>query len=393
MKNKFFIKKPIYLIIVISIISFALFFLLYGIVKLEEKIEKKMIEISTVDVLTITDNSARSIKDLLKNKNYVKEMQNNPKTQREIEKILELLITSNIKYSYLLYKDEKGIFRFLADGADKQDKAFINQKFDIESPKWLEIFEEKKPLTLEHKYLHELSISYLFPIIDNKNEVKLIMAIDFSVEKVEEINKIISLMKIVVILIIIITIIFLLILLFQAYRFLAIKKTAYVDNLTNVYNRNYMYELVNFINLDNYILAVIDIDYFKVVNDNYGHDIGDKILKEVARMISFSTRDSEDIVIRYGGEEFVVFAKIKRNDSTPPSKVIERILENIQKHEFYYTKDDYINLTVSIGVNLVPNESKTVLDAFKLADIALYNAKDKGRNNIQIYDEMINKEQ
>ncbi|PLY06681.1 MAG: GGDEF domain-containing protein [Arcobacter sp.] len=388
MKNKYFIKKPIYLIILTIIISLALFILLYGIVNLEKKIEKKMLKISTVDVLSITKNSADSIEKILKDKNYIEEIQNNKQIHREIEKTLELLITSNIKYAYLLYKDEKGIFRFLADGAKKNEKAFINQKFDIESSKWLEIFKLKKPLNLEHQYLHELSISYLFPILDSSNEVKLILAIDFSVERIEDIQNIISLMKTVIISITIITIIFLLILIIQSYRFLAIKKTAYIDNLTNVYNRNYMYELDNFINLNNYILAVIDIDYFKVVNDDFGHDIGDIVLKEVADMISFSTRDSEDIVIRYGGEEFIVFAKIKRNDSVPPLKVIERILENIRNHKFFYTKDDYIKLTVSIGVNLLPNESKTLLDAFKLADIALYNAKNAGRNNIQICDNL-----
>lgn len=387
MRSKYFLKKPIFLILLTFIISLALFILLYGIVKLEEKIEKKMIEISTKDVLTITNNSAVSIKEILNKKNYIKEIQNNKIVHKEIERILELLITSNIKYSYLLYKDEKGIFRFLVDGANKDEKAFINQKFDIESPKWLEIFQVKKPLRLEHKYLHELSISYLFPILNDNDEVKLILTIDFSIKKVEEINKIISLMKIVIISIIIISVLFLLILIVQAYRFIAIKKTAYIDKLTNVYNRNYMYELANFINLDNFILAVIDIDYFKTVNDKYGHDVGDKVLKEVAQMISISTRDSEDIVIRYGGEEFVVFAKIKRNDNSPPSKVIDRILKNIEDHKFYYTQNNYLKLTVSIGVNLLPNESKTILDAFKLADVALYSAKNSGRNNIQIYNE------
>lgn len=392
MKNRYFIKNPIYLIFATLVISLVLFFLLYGIIKLEEKIEKKMIEMSTVDVLSITNNSVSSIKNILENKNYINEIQSNNQIHGEIEKILELLITSNIKYAYLLYKDEKGIFRFLVDGADKNEKAFINQKFDIQSSKWLEIYKIKEPLTLEHKYLHELSISYLFPILNNKNEVELILAIDFSVGKIEEINEIISLMKIVIISIIITIIIFLLILIVQSIRFMAIKKTAYTDKLTNVYNRNYLHELVDFINLDDYILATIDIDHFKAVNDNFGHDVGDIVLKEVARIISFSIRKLEDIVIRYGGEEFVVFAKIKRDDSLSALNVIERILKNIEEYKFFYTEKNFIKVTVSIGVNLVPKKSKTFSDAFKLADIALYNAKNKGRNNIQIYDEIVNNE-
>lgn len=390
MRSKYFIRNPIYLISLSIVFSLFLFLLLYGIIKLEEKIGNKMIEMSVVDVLSITQNNASSIKEILKNKNYIKEIQTNSQIRTEIEKALELLITSNIKYAYLLYKDENGVFRFLADGASKDQKAFINQKFDIESLKWIEIYQIKKPMTIEHKYLQELSVSYLFPILNDKNEVELILAIDFSIAKTDDINKIINLIKNIIISFIVITFLFLLILVIQSFRFMAIKKTAYTDSLTNVYNRNYLCELISFINLDDYILVTIDIDHFKAVNDNYGHTIGDEILKEVAQVISFSTRKSEDIIIRYGGEEFLIFAKKDSNDSLSALTIIERILRNIQAHKFYYTEKDYMNITVSIGINLVPQKSKTFSDAFKLADLALYNAKSKGRNNIQIYDEIEN---
>uniref|UniRef100_UPI0040475D45 hypothetical protein n=1 Tax=Aliarcobacter sp. TaxID=2321116 RepID=UPI0040475D45 len=183
MKNKLFIRNPIYLIISTIVISFVLSLLLYGTVKLEQKIEDKMLEVSTADVLSIVNNSVDSIKKLLKNENYIKDIQTNNELHWKIENNLELLITPNIKYSYLIYKDEKGVFRFLADGASINEKAFINQKFDIDSKKWLDVFKIKKPLTIEHKYLHELSISYLFPILNSKNEVELILVIDFFCSK------------------------------------------------------------------------------------------------------------------------------------------------------------------------------------------------------------------
>ena len=355
---------------------------------LEQKIEDKMLEVSTADVLSIVNNSVGSIKKLLKNENYIKDIQTNKELHSKIENNLELLITPNIKYSYLIYKDEKGVFRFLADGASINEKAFMNQKFDIESSKWLEIFIIKKPLTVEHKYLHELSISYLFPILNSENEVELILVIDFSVQKVKEINKIISLIKSGIFSIIIIVIIFLLILLIQTFKYIAIKRTAYIDKLTNVYNRNYLQESEDFINLSDYVLATLDIDHFKTVNDTFGHDVGDKILKDVAHIILMTSRTKDDIIIRYGGEEFVILSKIKRDDVLSALNVIERIYKNIQEHKFYYTKNEYMEITVSIGVNLVPGKSRTFSDAFKLADIALYNAKNRGRNNIQIYDDV-----
>jgi len=180
------------------------------------------------------------------------------------------------------------------------------------------------------------------------------------------------------------------VLLIQTLRYIAIKKTAYIDKLTHVYNRNYLQESEDFINLNDYLLATLDIDYFKTVNDTYGHDVGDKILKQVANMILLTVRTHEDIVIRYGGEEFVILAKIKRGDNLSALNVIERIFKNIQENHFYINKKDYLNITVSIGVNLVPHKSRTFSEAFKLADIALYNAKNKGRNNIEIYDEIHN---
>lgn len=390
MRQKFFIKNPLYLILSTLAITLVLVVLLYTTVKLEEKIEKRMIEISTSDVMAIAHNSANAIKHQLDmESDIVEQILTNETLHRDIEKNLKVLLTQNIKYSYLLYRDKKGIFRFLADGAKEEEKAFLNQKFDIDNPKWLEVFQTKQPVMIEHQYLQQLSISYLVPVVHN-NEVQMVLAIDFSIKKVENINTIIALMKNAILAIILVVVVFLIVLLIQTLRYIAIKKTAYIDKLTHVYNRNYLQESEDFINLNDYLLATLDIDYFKTVNDTYGHDVGDKILKQVANMILLTVRTHEDIVIRYGGEEFVILAKIKRGDNLSALNVIERIFKNIQENHFYINKKDYLNITVSIGVNLVPHKSRTFSEAFKLADIALYNAKNKGRNNIEIYDEIHN---
>ncbi len=387
MTNKFFIKNPIQIIFVTIIVSSILILLLLGTIRLEEKIEKKMLDISTYDVISITKNSAKLIENLLKfSHNYPEDIKRDKSLQKKIENSLEILPTKNIKYAYLLYRDYKGVFRFLADASSPDEKAIVNQKFDVDNKKWFDIYEKKEIQVIEHDVLHELSVTYLIPIF-YKNEVKLILAIDFSIKKVADINNIIGLMKNAILGIIVITLIFLIILIIQTIKYLAVKKTAYVDNLTKVYNRNYLKELEDFINLNDYILATLDIDYFKKINDTYGHDIGDNILKEIANTISLSIRNSNDIIIRYGGEEFVLLVKISRDEPLAALNVIERVFTNIQEKKFYINKKDYIDVTVSIGINIVPYKSKNFSDAFKLADIALYNAKNKGRNTIEIYDE------
>ncbi|WP_024955652.1 EAL domain-containing protein [Sulfurospirillum arcachonense] len=387
MRNKFFIKNPIYLIYLIVTVVIILLLLLYGTIKLEEKVEKKMFEISTSDVLQIARNNAKIIGAFLKNSNnYVKDIKYDVMLRGKIENQIESLPTKNIKYAYLLYRDSKGTFRFLADASKPSEKAFLNQKFDVTSSKWNEIYDKKEPFIIKQPLLKELSISYLVPIL-YKEKVELILAIDFSIKKVENINNIISLMKKAILAMIGVIIVFGLILVVQTFRYFIVKKTAYVDKLTNVFNRNYLQELQEFINLHDYVLATLDIDHFKKVNDTYGHNIGDLVLKEIAKLILKTSRKKHDIVIRYGGEEFVILLKTKRNDKLSALNVIEKIFTTIQENKFYISPLEYIYVTVSIGVNLVPYKSRTFSEAFRLADIALYNVKDKGRNAIEIYEE------
>ncbi|XOB63005.1 EAL domain-containing protein [Campylobacterota bacterium DY0563] len=385
MSTKFIIKKPFYLIVFSLLISISLGILLYGTIQLEKKFEQKMLDISTSDVISISKNSSDVITSLLKDsKDYVTDIKTNPQLYNIIEGNLSILLTKNIKYAYLLYRDKRGVFRFLIDGAPEQDKAFINQKFDIDSPKWLDVFTEKKPILIKQPLLHQLSITYLVPIL-YKDNVELILAIDFSVEKVEDINQIISVIKYVIISIIFVILLFIVAFVIQTIKYISAKKNAFIDKLTNVYNRNYLQESKDFINLTDYILVALDIDHFKKINDTYGHDVGDKILKQIANTILFCIRQNEDIIVRYGGEEFLALIRTKRKNHLQALNVLERIFTTIQDKKFKISAEEFINVTVSIGVNITPGKSRTFQDAFKLADIALYNAKNKGRNKIEIY--------
>lgn len=384
MNKKTLLTNRVYLIIFAATISVALFSLLFGITKLEREFEKKVLDVVTTDIIEITNNTAKSIKQtLIGSSNYVQSIKDSIVIQNQIDNKLSTLLTKNIKYAYLLYKDEKGVFRFLADGAPQKEKAFFNQKFDVESNRWYEIFQTKKPVLIEQPLLKQLSITYLKPILKTE-DVQLILAIDFSVEKTNDVNEIIDMVKNIIISIIFIVLIFILILIYQLLRYITVKKSIYIDKLTNVYNRNYLQEYEDSINLDDYIIAAIDIDYFKKVNDTYGHDAGDIVLKEVARTMLESTRLNEDIVIRYGGEEFLILAKKVNNEDSNHLNVIERVFHNIGNRDFILSDGTIIRITVSIGLNLTPNESRNFKQAFKLADDALYLAKKKGRNQIEI---------
>lgn len=130
-----------------------------------------------------------------------------------------------------------------------------------------------------------------------------------------------------------------------------------------------------------YAVAMFDIDFFKNINDTYGHDMGDFVLCEIAKLFTHSTRDN-DTIYRSGGEEFViVFNRIK------PEDVLSRcdyIRTRIEKHTFIF-KDTHLHVTVSGGVfypEIAPVEH--VREVLKFADNALYRAKNEGRNRIVV---------
>ncbi len=130
-------------------------------------------------------------------------------------------------------------------------------------------------------------------------------------------------------------------------------------------------------------LAVIllDIDHFKLVNDNYGHLVGDDCIKEVARRIEKGLRGPSDLVARYGGEEFCILSP--ENDVAGAVVMAERIRENIQKNNILLNSGDLLSVTISAGVYAcIPQADMDLRILVKEADSALYQAKALGRNRV-----------
>ncbi|WP_051145153.1 sensor domain-containing diguanylate cyclase [Thiomicrorhabdus sp. Kp2] len=127
-------------------------------------------------------------------------------------------------------------------------------------------------------------------------------------------------------------------------------------------------------------LIVIDIDFFKSLNDNHGHAYGDQALKEVAQVLSQSIR-TEDDVYRWGGEEFAVLTVDK--EPTGIRILAERIRASVAEHPFCATTENLAKLTISLGsVAFHPMVDKTPNEIFALVDEQLYLAKQNGRNRV-----------
>ncbi|BFM50008.1 GGDEF domain-containing protein [Marinomonas sp. THO17] len=157
---------------------------------------------------------------------------------------------------------------------------------------------------------------------------------------------------------------------------------AYVDLLTGLLNRRGLEKVFTELEIDqintntkNYALLLIDIDYFTQVNDQYGHTMGDKVLRKVAANLN-RTIAPEDVIGRWGGEEFIILT-LDRS----PQQVLD-MAEQLRSIINQMEVDDITGVTISIGIGF-SNLAKTRQEVFNIADSNLYEAKQSGRNSVR----------
>lgn len=153
------------------------------------------------------------------------------------------------------------------------------------------------------------------------------------------------------------------------------------DVLTNIYNRRFIEERLP-VDFSTHQalglpaqLVMMDIDFFKRVNDQYGHLMGDKVLKEVARLMKQTFNETE-IIARYGGEEFLIYDPRTFEETL---KSTENFRKKVEQHPFVY-EDKIIHITISAGVYSIHKDTPKI--AIKQADERLYQAKQSDRNRV-----------
>ncbi|MGH4052315.1 MAG: diguanylate cyclase [Clostridium sp.] len=167
------------------------------------------------------------------------------------------------------------------------------------------------------------------------------------------------------------------------FRKLKVESTKdFLTGLNNVRNFDslYNYAIKNAMDKkESLSLLMIDIDFFKKVNDTYGHAEGDIVLYELGKILTHNSR-SFDIVSRNGGEEFTVLLLDCANAHA--IRIAERIRSGVETHTFILSTGTQINITVSIGVASYPENIKEIEKLLEISDIALYDAKHSGRNKV-----------
>ena len=128
-------------------------------------------------------------------------------------------------------------------------------------------------------------------------------------------------------------------------------------------------------------LFMIDIDHFKNLNDTYGHQAGDHVLRRVSEVLAAGLREY-DIVARYGGEEFSIILPATGKDTG--ATIAERLRASVEKQKYRH-KDKSIPVTISLGVASYPEDGDSPEGLISAADKALYAAKESGRNQVHIW--------
>jgi diguanylate cyclase (GGDEF)-like protein len=160
---------------------------------------------------------------------------------------------------------------------------------------------------------------------------------------------------------------------------------AITDDLTKLFNSRYLNRTIEVEihrcerSRTSVSLIFMDIDYFKNVNDHYGHLVGSKVLVEVGQLLIKSLR-SIDIVARYGGDEFVVV--LPQTSPETAGKVAERIRRSIEQNAFLKKEGYIIRITASFGVASYPESAKSKEELLKLADEAMYRVKNYTKNGV-----------
>ena len=167
----------------------------------------------------------------------------------------------------------------------------------------------------------------------------------------------------------------------------SLQQVAHYDPLTNLINRrgfNQLFaEKLMDCNTRSSKLAVmfLDIDHFKRINDSLGHDAGDELLKTIAARIKHATRSHDDVVARFGGDEFCILISLSQRDEA--QSMAQRIMHKLK--EPIELSGRQMVMTTSIGISVFPEDGTTCAELLKHADLALYQSKGSGRNHLTFF--------
>ncbi|BDY11791.1 diguanylate cyclase [Hydrogenimonas cancrithermarum] len=293
--------------------------------------------------------------------------------------------TPEVEHLFVVFKDEHGRYRYLLDTEeDPNEQAMFMQRFEPVSSIWDDVYTRKKSEVYKHEKEGYLWVTLATPIIEN-GHVVAILGSDLSAAIRSDVEQRFVQIKSIMLGIAIGIAVLLVFGYAQVYYYYKGRKISFIDPLTGAYNRKFLYEVLSNTDYSKYKIIMYDVDYFKQVNDTYGHEVGDRVLQHLTKRIQKQLRH-EDYLIRFGGEEFIVF--LNTPDEFETIYVAKRLKQSIESSPFV-SDEKIIHITISLGINTDLSSASNLDDAIEIADRQLYCAKHAGRNRICINGEVV----
>ena len=381
MHNKFifFNNNRVYYYVILAyiVLLFLVLFSYKNIGLYEDKIKNSLLNKS----IGMVDDTSSNIMDkiLTKNIDFVRTNLENESLRMENEKTLSLMNNQDVQSLYVLYISGDKYF-FLLD-VDEDEHTDINDPFIPENLEiFLEVEKAQKKKIFIQKGIDNLSFTLIKPIVQNGVTIGLLV-IDYTENSLSSLLNV-SVQFLTYLLFAILALIFFFIcyVIYARYN----KYKIYHNPKTNTLNRIYMTDNYDKIDFKKYYVTLVDIDFFKRVNNMYGQTNGDKVIISVIKIIS-SWLEKHDMFVQYSGEEFLLFITKESRSEQQLRNLLENIREAVERAVFR-VGDERFSLTISMGALLNTEIEKSLQDVIHKADTALYESKHNGRNMICFFD-------
>ncbi len=369
-----------YTIVVYIIICYTFIYIYRNIPSYENRLRVTLLSQSIDGIDAASDRLIDKIVD--GDREFLKKNIKNPDLRKKNENYLKEFLNRNISSIYILFTSNNRNFILLdTDDSSNEIIPFILDDTDINY--FNRVKKSGKKQVYIQKNIKDLGFTLIKPIIID-NKIVAFLVIDYTQKTYNSLFSLLNISTKIIMTSIIILIVLLTIFIFFYLKNIYIRYRMYINPETETFYRSYLVDNYEKIDFSNYYIALIDIDFFKRVNDIYGHNIGDRVLNSIIRRIS-TKLSNRDIFIQYGGEEFLIFIYKKNIAIENFKKKLEEIRKMVENLNIKIRKD-VIKMTVSIGAFIQTETSNSLQDAIHKADSALYESKHNGRNTISYFD-------
>ena len=383
MHNKFifFNNNKIYYFIMLSFIVLIVSggVLYNNIDSFEKKLKNMLLQQS---ITLLDDTLTNVVDDMLKNSpDFVTKNLNDTELRAKNEEVLRPFNTSDINSLYFLFVKNNNLF-FLLDTASDTDSGDMAEAFMPEEDHYfnLAIKKQQKQLFIQNK-LGNLGFTLIKPILEDEKLIGLLV-VDYTQSKLSSLSSMLSIKSLGIALIIMMLMLFAFI--YYIIHINSMKYKIYYNVKTNTLNRVFLTDNYEKIEFSKYYVVLADLDFFKRINNLYGHENGDKVITSIILIIN-SLLLKNDKFIQYSGEEFLLLIS-KENKSV---ELFKKLLEDIRikvEAKTFSLENEPFSLTISLGALIQTELERSLQDAIHKADTALYKSKHNGRNRVSYFD-------